>query len=228
MEIKRFFLLIIVAFLAMGLVACQRPATTAPTGEVTTETTDGGFPLPEETEPTIIDNLGTFATQTAMAAETGGEQPPVATEEPTSSPPEPTAETQATQAPAQPTAQSVAAAAATPTPGIPSKYTLQKGEFPYCIARRFNVNPEELLSTNGLGLNSQTYPGQTLKIPQTGRTFPGSRSLVSHPTDYKVKTGDTIYSIACAFGDVDPIYMANFNNLKEPYSLEAGKTIKVP
>src|SRR5690606_3962464 len=42
-------------------------------------------------------------------------------------------------------------AATSVPPGVrPSTYTLQKGEFPYCIARRFNVDPTQLLSMSGL------------------------------------------------------------------------------
>ena len=49
----------------------------------------------------------------------------------------------------------------TPTPGHPATYTLQSGEFPWCIARRFNVDPNELLSLNGLtdGQTPPTRPG---------------------------------------------------------------------
>ena len=36
-------------------------------------------------------------------------------------------------------------------PGVrPATYILQSGEFPYCIARRFNVDPDALLSASGL------------------------------------------------------------------------------
>ena len=39
----------------------------------------------------------------------------------------------------------------TPTTGPrPLYYTLQSGEFPYCIARRFNIDPRELLAINNL------------------------------------------------------------------------------
>ena len=34
--------------------------------------------------------------------------------------------------------------------GVPATYTMQSGEFVYCIARRYNVDPNELLSINGL------------------------------------------------------------------------------
>jgi LysM repeat protein len=127
-----------------------------------------------------------FATQTAQAAR----QPPaVPTNTPV--PQEPAAPTkEPPQEPAAPTQTNIVVP--TSTPGLPANYTLQKGEFPYCIARRFNVNPSDLLSNNGLTANSTTYPGLRLKIPQNGRTFPGTRSLHKHPTTYSVKTNDTI------------------------------------
>jgi LysM repeat protein len=81
---------------------------------------------------------------------------------------------------------------------------LHSGEFPYCIARRFNVDPGELLRINGLTRYSVYFAGMNLRIPQTGRTFPGKRALLPHPTTYTVRAGDTIYTIACSFGDVDP------------------------
>ena len=95
-------------------------------------------------------------------------------------------------------------------------------------ARRFNVDQYELLNINGLGLSSNVYPGTTLKIPQTGNTFAGENTLMNHPTTYKIKAGDTIYSIACAFGDVSPDMIALQNNLQAPYSLTAGDVLIIP
>ena len=80
------------------------------------------------------------------------------------------------------------AVATTPVPVIPQvhqplhlfplayalqAYTLQNGEFPYCIARRFNVDPDALLSASGLTSPDIYYAGLTLTIPQSG-AFPGS------------------------------------------------------
>jgi LysM repeat protein len=126
---------------------------------------------------------------------------------------------------------STVAAANIPTPTmgpLPQTYTIKQGEFPYCIARRFNVSITSLLNINGLGMNSPISAGQTLKIPQDGVPFDGQRSLLAHPTTYTVKAGDTIYSIACAVGDVDPIYLAQVNNLKPPYEVKAGTVLQVP
>ncbi len=111
----------------------------------------------------------------------------------------------------------------------PASYTLQKGEFPFCIARRYDIDPDELLALNGL-TRSQSYfaPGTVIKIPQTGKGFPGERSLIKHPATYTVLSGDTIYSIACKYGDVDPIAIANQNGLQPPYTLTVGSQITIP
>jgi LysM repeat protein len=116
---------------------------------------------------------------------------------------------------------------ATPTPGRPATYTLQPGEFPYCIARRFNVDPADLLSLNGLGAG-QNYPsGTTLSIPQTG-SYPGTRALQTHPTQYTVAVNDTFYKIACAFGDVDPAAIAAANGLAISAPLTTGQILNIP
>ncbi len=111
----------------------------------------------------------------------------------------------------------------------PTTYTLQKGEFPFCIARRFNVDPDELLALNGLSKSQDYYsPGTVLKIPQAGKAFPGARALLAHPAQYTVISGDTIYSIACKFGDADPALIASQNGLQPPYTLTVGAQISIP
>jgi len=52
--------------------------------------------------------------------------------------------------------------------------------------------------------------------------------LQEHPTTYTVVAGDTIYSIACKFGSVDPIGIAKVNDLKSPYNLKAGQDLAIP
>jgi hypothetical protein len=43
-----------------------------------------------------------------------------------------------------------------------------------------------------------------------------------------VAGGDTIYSVACKFGDVDPLVIAEVNGLDSPYNLKAGEEISIP
>ncbi|HEY5902180.1 MAG TPA: LysM peptidoglycan-binding domain-containing protein [Anaerolineales bacterium] len=116
-----------------------------------------------------------------------------------------------------------------PTQGPkPSSYTLQKGEFPYCIARRFNVNPSDLLSINGLVDGELYYPNLTLKIPSTG-SFPGDRSLHTHPTTFTVASSNTsIYEVACYFGDVDPAQIAAANGISVSSALTSGQKLAIP
>jgi LysM repeat protein len=115
-----------------------------------------------------------------------------------------------------------------PVGSRPSSYTLQRGEFPYCIARRFDVDPDALLSLNGLSSGNIYYPNLTLRIPQSG-TFPGTRALRNHPATHTVaSSSDTIYSIACLYGDVDPAAIAQANNLAVGAALTAGQQLSVP
>jgi LysM repeat protein len=205
--------ILVAALLILSLSACTLSASKGITegGETT-----GEFPVPED------ENMGLFdlaATQTASAAVL-----------PSAEEATPLAAFTATPLPtALPTATAVPQIQIEPTAGKPpTTYTLQKGEFPFCIARRFNVNQNELLALNGLGLNSTVLPGTKLKIPQTGNPFVSDRSLIDHPTQYTVKAGDTIYTIACKFGDVSPDMIALANNLKEPYNLTVGQTLEIP
>jgi LysM repeat protein len=227
MHIKRFLLLATVFVIVVSVSGCKLPASTAPAA---TPTTGTGFPVPGTETYGLFE---TIATQTAAAA---SGQPavqaetqvanPSATNKPGVKPLEATAKPTKTPAPPKPTKKPVTVKAA--TEGIPDSYTLEKGEFPYCIARRFNVNPGELLSKNGLTGSSMTYAGMKLILPQTGHNFPDGRELHSHPADYTVRSGDSIFSIACYYGDVDPLVIADVNGLNEPYSLSAGQVLQIP
>ena len=181
-----------------------------------------GGAAPQETAlpPTAGGQEGGEVATAAPGGEEGGGQAPTqapVVEQPTAAAPVSTA----TPAP-------TLVVVPTATPGRPATYTLMGGEFPYCIARRFNVNPVELLSQSGLSQNSQPAAGTTLTIPQTGNPFPGDRTLRDHPTTYTVRSGDNIYGIACLFGDVSPDAIAYANNLSAPYSLTAGQTLQIP
>jgi LysM repeat protein len=118
---------------------------------------------------------------------------------------------------------------ATSVPGVrPATYALQAGEFVYCIARRFNVDPDQTLALNGLSDGQTIYPGLVLKIPQSG-SFPGDRMLQNHPTTYTVvSSSETLSSIACKYGDVDPSAIAAANGLSTGAALSSGQQLSIP
>lgn len=111
----------------------------------------------------------------------------------------------------------------------PATYTLQNGEFVFCIARRFNVDPDETLALNGLFDSQTVYPGLVLKIPQSGKAFPGNRMLKAHPATYTVASAnETIYGVACEFGDIDPSAIAQANGLSVGAALTSGQQLSIP
>jgi len=115
-----------------------------------------------------------------------------------------------------------------PVGSRPATYTLQPGEFPYCIARRFDVDPDALLSLNGLSSGTIYRPNLSVKIPQSG-SFPGTRALRNHPATYTVgSASETIYGIACLFGDVDPSAIAQANNISPSAALTSGQQLSIP
>jgi LysM repeat protein len=240
---KRIVLLLALALLAIGLAACELSASTPPPAS----------PTPDSAMSTLQAELGNIATQTAAAgggvpvgtpvvpagtdqappaggtpgAGTPGTEPqtpdtgtPEATEAPVEEPEEPQEE------PQEPEEEDVDFEFEEPP--LPNNYTIQKGEFPFCIARRFDLDVSELLSLNGLGANSLVSVGFTLKIPQTGNGFSGQRSLRDRPDTFTVSSGDTINSIACLYGDVFPEAIAQRNNLSKPYNLRAGQELRIP
>ncbi len=250
MMIKRFLLSIALGMAVLGLTGCEMSKSTPPPEKKNP-------PKSSITSTAIIEVadqeqvLRAYASQTALATTLAGiEQTPasdgtVTTAEETQPAAPGTLEAAPLETPvldltnqpalvgtpdpnAMPTVVALANIPTATAGPIPQTYTLQEGEFPFCLARRYNVSVASLLSLNGLGANSMVSPGQTLKIPQGGAAYDGPRARMAHPTTYMVKAGDTVYSIACMFGDVDPFYLAQVNNIAAPYTLSAGQTLQVP
>ena len=122
-----------------------------------------------------------------------------------------------------------------PQGAVPTSWTLHEGEFPYCIARRYNLNPEYLLSYRGNEWTNGApyFAGQVLVIPPASDPnrgpFPGDRALRPHPTTYTVTSSDeTLYSIACLFGNVDPAAIAQQSSVSLDAPLPVGKVLQIP
>jgi LysM repeat protein len=226
MNLKRLFralvMLLLIGLIVFGLASCRLPASKGPQEDLATSE---GFPVPGETEqvPGSVDTT-TSATQTAQVSLPVVIAPGQPTQSQNQAYPNP--ETTTVSATPIPTSGPVTYVEPTPG-GPPATYTLQEGEYPFCIARRFDVNQNELLSLNNLYANSFFYAGQELQIPQTGNPFDGERTLHEHPTTYKILEGDTLYTIACYFGDVSPDMIALQNTLST-YDLPVGEVLVIP
>jgi len=119
-----------------------------------------------------------------------------------------------------------------PAGARPDRYTLHKEEFPYCIARRYDLDPVQLLSTNQLGLGDIYIPGFVLDLTRVTSRFPGVRALRNHPDTYTVTgNGDTtVYGVACRYGDVEPAQIAAAQNpgISVDSALSVGLQLKIP
>jgi len=213
-------LLVTILLLGVTLTACERPATRAPQA---TATAKGGIPFPVATQPQIVKDF-TSLTQTASA----GGQPNIVTNTPPFVIPT-SAATPTRGILSTPVPTATRLVYPSPTPGRPETYTLQDGETLYCLARRFDVDPVDLMDLNGLDLNTAAMLaiGTELKIPQSS-SFPGSRVLHNHPDTYTVDPGDAIGSVACYYGDLTPEAILAYNGLKPGTSLSTGQVLQIP
>jgi len=241
-------LLVVLVLVVAVASACTQTYSQAPLATPTLIST-GLFvsPFPSGQDPLqIVANLGT-QTAVAKTAEAGGETTPGTSVAVTGTPATASAASATATLGSAVTAGATTMAAATVVPATksatpqgttiistsavsaPSSYTLQAGEFPYCIARRFNINPDQLLSASGISDPSILYPGKILTIPQSAGPFPGDRAWHDHPDTYTVSSPDeTIYGVACYYGDVLPQDIANANGLSLSSSLTVGRQLTIP
>ncbi|HUG33156.1 MAG TPA: LysM peptidoglycan-binding domain-containing protein [Anaerolineales bacterium] len=124
----------------------------------------------------------------------------------------------------------------TPAPSgpRPPTYTLQRDEFPFCIARRLNVDPSDLLQASNLSSPDIYYAGLVLTIPQNS-VWPvedlGQRALRTHPAPYSVSgnADTTVHGVACKFGDVTPESIVGANSgLSLGSTLTVGQSLNIP
>ena len=206
MKKKIFILMISIVFSALLLSGCKMPASKAP------ELSDDDL----KTTPIVIVTSPSGGLTGGVPPVTGTVEPgyPLEAEQPTEDFFSPTA--------------TLAPTIMVPTLTRPEEYTLREGEFPFCIARRFDLDPAALLNLNNLSPDTLVAPGTVLKIPQTGSWGAGDRSLQPHPTTHTISAGETIFSIACSYGSVSPEAIIVVNGLEEPYHLTAGQTLEIP
>ncbi len=107
----------------------------------------------------------------------------------------------------------------------PSRYTVQRGEWFYAIARKCGVTVSALEAANP-GCNPNVlYPGQVLNIPGAGTNPPPPPDGTT--SSYTVKPGDTLYGIAVRFGKT--VYALQIaNHLASPNWIYPGQVLIIP
>jgi hypothetical protein len=95
------------------------------------------------------------------------------------------------------------------------------------------VNPDELLAQSGLtsAQSNALIPGQRLVIPRTGNPFPGDRAWHHRPDTFSVGVTyntDTVYGVACYYGDIEPQVIADANSIAVTSALTSGQKLNIP
>ena len=124
-------------------------------------------------------------------------------------------------------------------------YTVVSGDGLYAIARKTGTSIDDLLSLNGLSLNSTIYPGQVLKLSGNSESAPAAESTestaeesqeeVATPEEttpstnakmYYVHSGDSLYRIAHNHG-ISLSTLLEWNNLSVDSIIHPGQGLIV-
>jgi murein DD-endopeptidase MepM/ murein hydrolase activator NlpD len=112
-------------------------------------------------------------------------------------------------------------------------HIVQRGETVYSIARRYGVNPDQMLALNGIADPRTLQVGQRLRIPQSGTPDGDASAAVSHDADtpgyieHRVARGETLYGLARSYG-VSLEALRTANNLSGDSVLREGTVLRVP
>ncbi|MGE5603288.1 MAG: LysM peptidoglycan-binding domain-containing protein [Nitrososphaerales archaeon] len=204
--------------------------TEAPPEEEETAAVEAATAAVPEVEPTAAVTVEPTADMAARATQTAAAQPtsiptPSPTLEPTATPsPMPTA----TLTP-EPTATPTAAPTQAPAPAGRVTYKVRSGDTLSGIAARYGISWQDLATANGLTSRSTLRNGQELVIPVPGSApaaAPNAAAL-SPSGAYKVKSGDSLSTIAAQFG-MTWQELATANGLTAKSRLNVGQELVIP
>ena len=136
-------------------------------------------------------------------------------------------------------------AASSEQPATGGTYTVVSGDGLYAIARKTGTSIEDLLSLNGLSLNSTIYPGQVLKLSanseaataeestestteetQEEETTPEETTPSTNAKMYYVHSGDSLYRIAHNHG-ISLTTLLEWNHLSVDSIIHPGQGLIV-
>lgn len=133
-------------------------------------------------------------------------------------------------------AQAAAPIVNDPVETLPGQVTVLPGDTVYAISRRTGASPQSIIALNSLREPYTLSVGQTIRVPANAvppshASFPQPAPIrtVSAPIDgaHVVRPGDTLFAISRSTG-VGVAELARANNLRAPYALNVGQTLRIP
>jgi len=112
-----------------------------------------------------------------------------------------------------------------PTPPTYTEYTVVSGDSLWSIAQRFGTTVDAIMSLNGLTSTNLTI-GQVLRIPSSGSSGGGGQPSQPGYTEYTVRSGDSLWSIAQRYGTTVDAIMS-LNGLTST-NLSVGQVLRIP
>jgi murein DD-endopeptidase MepM/ murein hydrolase activator NlpD len=107
-------------------------------------------------------------------------------------------------------------------------HVVEKGETIYSIARRFNINPGDLMLLNNIADASRLQAGKRLRIPLNPIGIQGNtRGPETVYREHRVLRNETLYSIARA-SDTTVQALREVNGFSPDRVLKEGEQIRVP
>lgn len=144
---KMGFMIISVILISLFLASCILPASTAPE-TFATNTPNVPFPIATNAQSVHEVVSGTQTAQAMQGTQLSTQGLPTIPVGSTGLPTFPSLYTNTPGGMMVSTPTKTLVPYATSTPGRPATYTIHEGEYCYCLARRFDVNPDTLVTAN--------------------------------------------------------------------------------
>ncbi|WP_019672609.1 lytic transglycosylase [Psychrobacter lutiphocae] len=109
--------------------------------------------------------------------------------------------------------------------GETSSYTVQAGDTLIGIANKLGVSHTQIAQMNNISATGQLLRGQKLKLPASQQQV--ALRVSNEPINYKVKSGDSLTSVANSHG-VSLAALASANNLSTTSNLIIGQSLTIP